>query len=682
MNSFLLELGSEEIPAPMIESALNELSRKVNELLDRSRLNYQSLRVFDSPRRLALLIEGLPDQQSSRRETILGPPQRVALDEEGQFTKAAHGFARKSGVSVEQMEFLQSEKGTYLGFHREEPGLLVPDLLATEIPELLSSLHWPKNMYWEESRFRFVRPIRWLVALWNEEVLPFELAGIRTGRDSRGHRYLGSHRVSIRHPSDYVEALRAQYVLVDLEERQAKIRHELAELVSHDGSSVLEDSDLLLQVERLNEYPQVLRGAFEERFLDIPREVLITVMRHHQKYFAVVDEREQLKPAFLTVINTARDSPMVRTGHERVLKARLEDAAFFWKKDRLVSLEDRVDGLAQVVFQKELGSYLDKTRRISRLCRHLEKDLELAAAALLCKTDLTTEMVFELPELQGIMGGLYARQAGDPEEVWRAIYEHYQPGSMEDDVPSSRNGAFLSLADKLDTLVGCFGIGIVPTGSSDAFALRRQAQGIIRILLERNLNFPLSQLVIWAEQGFESSPSGDEGRVKILDFLEQRIRFILSESGIPYDVLNAVLASGYDDVPAAAARAQALFKIRNDTDFEALAAAFKRIRNILVKSGEQEGEPAPPLLKEAEERALWDHLRRIAPQVERLMAAGDYAAAFRRIATFRELVDGFFDAVLVIDPNQDLRRNRLALLSRISELFLQLADISEIVRRD
>ena len=682
MNSLLLEVGSEEIPASMIEPALRELSQKARDLLDQSQLNYRSLRVFDSPRRLAILIEGLPGQQPPSRETILGPPQRVARDEAGQLTQAAHGFARKSGVPVEQMEFLQTEKGTYLGFHREEPGRQTPDLLAAEIPGLISSLHWPKTMYWEESRFRFIRPIRWLVALWNEEVLPFELAGIAAGRDSRGHRYLGSNRVSIRRPEEYVEALRAEYVVVDLEERQEKIRKELTALVSQDGSCLLEDSALLRQVERLNEYPQVLRGAFEERFLEIPREVLITVMRHHQKYFAVIDERGALKPAFLTVINTARESELVRTGHERVLKARLEDAAFFWKKDQLASLEERVEGLGQVVFQKELGSYLDKSRRISRLCRQLEDDPQLETAARLCKTDLTTEMVFELPELQGIMGGLYARQAGYEEGTWRAIYEQYQPGSMEDDLPSSRNGALLSLADKLDTLVGCFGIGIVPTGSSDAFALRRQAQSIVRILLEKKIRFPLSQLVSWAQLGFESSSSEDSIRLSVLEFLERRIRFVLSESGIPYDVLNAILASGYEDVPAAAARAQALLKIRNDADFEALAIAFKRIRNILIKSGESWGDPAPSALEEPEERALWEHLSRIAPEVRKLMAEDDYAAALRRIATFREPVDGFFDAVLVMDPNPDLRRNRLALLSQISELFLQLADISEIVRKE
>lgn len=677
-NKFLFELGTEEIPAAMIEPAVGQLRSGFEKVLAAEEVAWERLSSFATPRRLAVLLEGLPERRPDREEVLFGPPRSVALDPEGRPTAAAAGFARKLGVEVERLELTRTEKGDYLALRRVLPGDPVPAILSRALSGIIASVSWPKTMVWTESRFRFIRPLRWFVCLWNDEVVPFVFEGVSAGRQSRGHRLIGSALVEIPDAGGYVESLRSAFVLADPAERRSRIEEGLRREAN--GMKLRRDEGLVDTVVHLNEFPSVIRGSFKPAYLEIPAEVLVTVMRFHQKYFSLLDEDGGLAPHFLTVVNTEGDPDgRIRRGHEKVLQARLEDAAFFWRTDRKLSLAERIDSLGHVLFQENLGSYLEKTRRLEWICGELLPDDNLREAARLCKVDLTTDMVREFTELQGVVGGLYAREEGRPAEVWKAIYEHYRPVSLEDDPPESLNGALLSVADRIDSVVGCFGVGLVPSGSSDPFALRRQAQGLIVLLLAKGVETPLRRLVDLALAGFPKFQNASEVRGQVLDFLYRRLHFVLQREGLPSDVLKAVLAVGVGSVPDARERARALAAIRNDADFEALAAAFKRIRNILAKSGEEPAAIDPGAFVEEGERSLHSALEGLRPRVEERLRRKDYLEALRMIAAFRGPVDRFFDDVLVMAEEVILRRNRLALLRAVSDLFLLIADVSEIV---
>ena len=681
-HKFLFELGVEEIPADLISPALQQLRRSFEGVLRESNISWSSITTYSSPRRLAILIEGLPEQQATREEQVVGPPASRGLDSEGQPSQAAQGFARSQGIDVARLEPIETERGLYLGFNRQVEGQPVRDILGSSLEDMVRSLSWPRSMYWGESRFRFIRPLRWYVALWDEEVVPFEFEGLRAGNLTRGHRFLGEQAIPIASADQYLEGLRKGFVLVDASEREERILKELESQVP-DGLSVLEDAALLGTVTQLNEYPSVLCGRFDEAFLEIPKEVLVTVLRYHQKYFSVINEAREIQPYFLTVVNTSGDPEgRIREGHERVLKARLEDAAFFWESDQKEPLRERTEKLDQVLFQKGLGSYKDKAERLRTLCAQLHPDSDLETAAWLCKADLTTEMVRELSELQGIMGGLYAQQEGHPEEVWKPILEHYRPASLEDDPPSTLRGAVLSLADRLDTVVGCFSVDIVPTGGGDPFGLRRQALGLVKILFDFQLEYSLELLVETALKLFSSEKSAEKTRKEVLSFLVQRVRYVFQNKGLPYDVVNAVLAVEGDAVYRTYERATALAGIRGEKDFEALAAASKRIKNILAKESVDSGEVSVADLPEPEELELYQTFKQVEPRVVDFVNRGDFVAALREMAGMRAAVDLFFDRVLVMAEEEQLRRNRLRLLDRISKLFLSMADISEIVQKD
>ncbi len=678
-NKFLFELGVEEIPADLISPALRRLSEGLQELLEQRQIPCPSARQLGSPRRLSVLLEGLPDQQSDREETILGPPKSVAYDRKGQATQAAEGFARKNGVSVNDLEIVETDRGPYVGHRKNIPGKPVPEILLEILPEVVGAIVWPKTMYWRASRFRFIRPLRWCVALWNQEVIPLEFEGIKAGKTTRGHRFLGAPEIELNRVDDYIDQLRKNYVLVDIRERAEKIAHEM-DCETPKGTQVVSDPELLEMVVNLNEFPSVIRGGFSDRFLDLPKEVLITVMRHHQKYFSLVNESGEIQPYFLTVANTDGDpSGKIRKGHERVLTARLEDAAFFWETDGKKPLQERIGQLDQILFQDKLGSYGVKTGRLRLLCAQLHEDPHLESAANLCKVDLTTDMVREFPELQGVMGGLYACRENYPEPVWKAIYEHYRPVSLEDESPSTHLGALLSIADKVDTLVGCFSVGIIPTGSSDPFALRRQAQSLVKILLDHRLNYSLGHLVELAQKSLPVPLDGQQ-QADSLKFLERRLRYVFQQRGIPYDVLNAVLSVAREGVYRTFEKAQALSKIRGEEDFEALAIAYKRIKNILIRQAEEVIPVSQDALTEPEEKALFDAYSTLRPKVEILIENQEYLEALKEIAGLRGVVDQFFDKVLVMTEEEKLRRNRVGLLYDISQLFLGIADISEIVQ--
>jgi glycyl-tRNA synthetase beta chain len=710
MPDFLLEIGCEEIPARMIDAASLELRERVHKLLDRERLLPPgALASLDTPRRLAVLAANSPAGQPDVVEQVTGPSVSIAF-KDGQPTPAAHAFAKKSGVDISQLQRTATPKGEYLTATVTKNGRSAAEILSQALPKEIASIYWPKNMYWRKPSERFVRPVRWLVAMLDADVIPLEFDGVRAGNQSRGHRILADGLVSIsRAGAAYVESLEHAKVL-GREPREKQIRKSLdAATRSIPGARWREDKPLLDTVVNLTEWPSAILGGFDPEFLELPEEVLVTVMRDHQKYFAVEDSQGKLSPHFLAVLNTDGDpSGTIRHGHERVLRARFNDARFFWQTDQKHPLRERTAWLRNVTFQKDLGSYFAKVQRIQRVCSWLcerirESKIQVRPgvvhkAALLAKTDLTTELVKEFTELQGIVGGLYARvQEHDPdmkaearEAVAVAIYDHYKPESMEDGVPRSVEGAVLSIADKADSIAGMFALGLQPTGSKDPFALRRQANGIVRTIAEHKLPIGLGQLFRDAREAYRGSAAevrfaaDVDYSAAVKGFLRERLEFYLRDAlGFSYDVVNAVLAADSDGVVDAVARAQALKGVLHLPEFLAIAAACKRIRNILKQAKEAGIEPAAKFeyLPDSadEEKSLAAYLETYAPRVEAHRQKKEYQGALLLLATARGPVDAFFDKVMVMVEDQKIRANRLALLQTLLREFSTIADFSEIV---
>ena len=709
MPDFLLEIGCEEIPARMLDAASEELRERVGALLTRERIPGGEIRTLDTPRRLAVLASGIAAAQADVVEQVTGPSVNVAY-RDGQPTPAAHAFAKKAGVDVSQLERIPTPKGEYIAARVTKKGRTASEILAEGLPKEIAAIYWPKNMYWRKPSERFVRPVRWLVAMLDDQIIPLELFGIRAGNVSRGQRILSDAPVSIeRAGSVYVDSLRSAKVL-GRAEREHRIRKALdAAARTIPGSRWREDKPLLDTVVNLTEYPSVLLGGFEPQFLALPEEVLVTVMRDHQKYFALEDANGKLLPHFLAVLNTEGDPHgYIRQGNERVLRARFNDARFFWETDQKKSLLDRLDLLRNVTFQKDLGSYFDKTRRVQRLCSWLSEILkqnEIAVrpgvihkAACLAKTDLTTELVKEFTELQGIVGGLYARaqqlDPGVPEAtrfaIADAIYDHYKPESTDDNVPRSIEGAVLSIGDKADTIAGMFGLGLVPSGSKDPFALRRQANGIVKVIADKKLPIRIAELMRDARSGYQKS----EAERKFVDdtkyaasvstFFRERLEFYLRDvCGYSYDVVKAVLAADADDVVDSVARAEAVKQVLHMDEFQAIGAACKRIRNILRQAEEKGIAPADQVeaLKDSseEENDLLRFLEQTSGKVEQHRSKKEYLPALQLLSTARASVDRFFDKVMVMVENKQVRANRLALLRTLLTEFSTIADFSEIV---
>jgi glycyl-tRNA synthetase beta chain len=709
MPDFLLEIGCEEIPARMIAAASEELRERVSALLDRERLSGGEVKQFDTPRRLTILASGVAAAQADVVEQINGPSVSVAY-KEGQPTPAAHAFARKAGVDVGQLEKVTTPKGEYLAAKVKKRGRSTAEILVEALPKELASIYWPKNMYWRKPGERFVRPVRWLVAMLDGETIPLEFDGIQAGNMSRGHRLLTNEAVVIpRAGSAYVDALRAAKVL-GRAEREHQIRKALDGATrTIAGARWREDKVLLDTVVNLTEFPSAILGSFDAQFLALPEEVLVTVMRDHQKYFAVEDADGKLAPHFLAVLNTDSDPQgLIRHGNERVLRARFNDAWFFWQTDQKKSLLERLDLLKHVTFQKDLGSYFEKTQRVQRLCSWLNEILKgngvavrpgvVHKAVCLSKTDLTTELVKEFTELQGIVGGLYARvQQLDeslPEAtryaIADAIYDHYKPESTDDSVPRSMEGAVLSIGDKADTIAGMFALGLVPSGSKDPFALRRQANAIVKVIAEKMLPLRLTDLMRDARSGYDRS----EAEKKFVDdekfsesvkmFFRERLEFYLKDvRGYAYDVVKAVLGAAAEDVVDAVQRAEAVQQVLHLPEFQAIGAACKRIRNILRQAAEKGIAPAAKF--EAlpgsadEEKILAAYVESTGPRVEALRKKKEYGDALRLLATAREPVDVFFDRVMVMADDEKIRANRLALLRTLLKEFSTIADFSEIV---
>lgn len=647
---FLLEIGTEEIPHWMIPGALGQLSR-----LD---LLGATPRVDATPRRLVVHADGVPERSPDTEDVLLGPAKTTpGLTPGTPMDKATEGWIKKHRLELADIKFQETEKGTRWVATRRVAGRQSADIFAQTLPTAIFGIQWPKTMYWTGSKTgpRFIRPIRWLVALLDDRVIPFEIAGVKCGSVTRGHRQLGASQIPVT-IDNYESELRKNFIILNSHERRHKIEKEASAL----GAKI--DADLLETLTFITEYPTAIRGDFDPKFLELPAEVLTTVMRHHQKYFSVESATGVLAPNFVAVMNTSADPDgLVKHGNERVLKARFNDARFFWDVDQAKKLADRVEDLKKVTFHVRLGSYYEKTERVVALIKELGGNAHAQRAALLCKTDLTTEMVKEFTELQGVVGGLYARAQGEPEPVARAIYEHYQPLSMEDSIPETREGQIVSLADKLDTLRECFKIGIVPTGAKDPFALRRAAQGVVKILAEAKLDF-----------NFHALFQGD-----LVDFMLERVRYYLRDlRGFKYDEVNAVLATSRGTLADVEARLTALAGVRPTENFEPLAASFKRIRNILKQAEfEADGKLKEALLEPGPERDLYDSYQRVRREIQ---GAG-YSVALERIASLRPAVDKFFDKVLVNAKDPEVRVNRLTLLSDLLTEFSTIADFSEIV---
>jgi len=695
MADFLLEIGLDEVPARMIAGAEAELGRRVNELLARERLlaSGSKLTTYSSPRRLAVLAEGVLASQADTEEHLTGPSWKVAF-KDGAPTKAAEAFARKAGVSVAALEKITNAKGEYVGATVKRQGRKTAELLAAELPKEVLTLYWAKNMYWRAGKpERFVRPVRWVVAMLDSAIVPLEIAGIKAGNVSRGHRILhGEKPVVIAKAANYAESLRAAKVVVDVAERRDWIRKALdAATRTVDGARWRKDSDLIETVVHLTEWPTVVLGDFEPEYLALPEEVLVTVMRDHQKYFAVEDKDGKLAPHFLAVLNTQVDAEgeaIIRHGNARVLRARFKDARFFWDFDQKISLVDRVESLKNVTFQKELGSYYWKTEANLAVARKLAAAVKAAGvtfdeAALLkavelAKTDLTTELVKEFTELQGIIGGLYAKAQGLGENVAQAIYAQYTPASTEDAIPKTVEGQLLGLADRVHTIVTMFSIGKMPTGSRDPFALRRAANAVVKILADSELPFTLSNLYEEAARIAQiAHPQAD-----VKSFFNERLNFFLKDvRGFAYDVVNAVLAAESDNVRDAIARAEALTEVRESEDFAAISAAFKRIKNILRQAEEKQYgiglHKAIPLSPEAQR--LSDTATALAPEVFKLRQQRAYGEALALIATLRPVVDAFFDKVMVLDNDPAIRGAHLDLIKEVLRNLSDIADFSEIV---
>jgi len=629
---FLLEIGTEEIPDWMIPDALESLRIQLEALVF-------PVLMSATPRRLVARADRVPERLADTEERITGP--RGSAGE-----KAVAGFARKHGVTPSDLT-LEGEYYTYL---RKTPGRRMIDVLAESLPGIILKITFPKTMYWTaKSGPRFIRPIRWMVALLGEQVVPFEIAGVQSGNVTHGHRRLGSLALVSIH--NYEQTLRDNFVILSAADRRRKIEEEITTLNIH----LRPDPVLLQTLVFLTEYPTPIVGEFDPKFLELPQEVLITVMRHHQKYFSVEDGSGHLASRFVAVMNTSADPEgLIRRGNERVLRARFSDARFFWQTDQRKKLADRVEDLAHVTFQAKLGSYLEKTERVVDLIKELGGDEHAQRAARLAKCDLTTELVKEFTELQGVVGGLYARAQDERPEVYWAIYDHYKPDFMGDDIPRNLAGQLVSVADRLDTLLGCFRVGLIPTGSRDPFALRRAAQGVVKIIVEAKLNIPLLDLL-----------GGDS---QLVDFFADRIRFYFRDArGHRYDEVNAAMAAGWDDLPDLESRLLRLQKVRSTPDFEPVAASFKRIKNILRQAAFEGGPFTPALLEPGPESELFDEINRSAGQpIETVIQA------------LRPKVDLFFDKVLVNAPDPAVRANRLAMLYNLLEQFRTFADFSEI----
>lgn len=692
MERLLIEIGTEEIPSGYIEPALQAFRSILIERLGKERIECGDAYTCGTPRRLAVIVDNVAARQTPVVTEMTGPPERVAFDENGRPTVAAQKFAEKAGISLDRIGIRETGKGRYLCTRRTEKGKSTIGILKQALPELILAIPFPKTMRWKDLHIAFARPIHSVAALYGSRMVSFLTGDVKSGRYTFGHRFLSPGKIRLNHPDDYLEKLESAFVIADIDRRKTSMMEKMRIAVSGVGGVLVDDDALCDSVTHLVEFPEVVLGAFDRKFLELPPEILITAMREHQRYFAVIDAEGAMMPNFVAVSNNrAGDMGVVRAGNERVLAARLEDARFFYNTDLRESTENRVEKLKSVVFQAQLGSLFDKTRRVRQLCVFLagktglearEKEL-LDRAAAICKADLVSQVVIEFPKLQGVIGRIYAGKTGEPEPVARAVEEHYRPVYSGGGLPETRIGSIVAIADKLDTLCGCFLAGLSPTGQSDPYALRRQAIGLIQIMKKEDFDILLPDIIEYGMHLFAcgNDASPEEAIAAVLDFFQNRMSHMLEEDSIPKDMAAAVLAASTDNIPDVWRRARAFHQMKSRPDFHALAAAFKRVVNIIRKADTAEtgeGEVQSFLFENPAEASLHAALVQTEQQVALFLDRKDAEAAFTEIAGIKESVDRFFDEVMVMTEDARLRRNRLALLKRISDLFVKLADFSRL----
>lgn len=690
MTTLLLEIGAEEIPAGYIEPALGALAATLSAQMDRARIDHGAIHTYGTPRRLALMVADVAGKQKSVTVETMGPPSKIGFDDSGNPTMAAEKFAEKVGIKVSRLKTKKTEKGVYLYAKKVERGVATATVLKQILPGIILDTPFPKTMRWMDLEIAFARPLHSILALLGDRVLSFAVGNVKSGRYTRGHSFMHPKKIKIKHPDDYLTALRDAGVIVDIAERKAMVQTQVAAEAKASGGTILEDPELVDIVTNLVEYPLATAGSFESEFLEVPREVLITAMREHQKYFAVVDDKGDLMSKFIPVNNTrTRDLALVATGHERVLRARLSDAKFFYNADIQVPVEDRVAKLEGVLFQAKLGSMYAKTERIGRLGDFLagavsggaQLQTDLARAARQCKSDLVSQVVVEFPKLQGVMGRVYAAVAGENKETASAIEEHYRPTRSGGALPETITGSLLSIADKIDSICGCFSVGLVPTGAADPYALRRQGIGIIQIMRARNFAFSLRELIRFGIEQFGDKVTADADQVteQIYVFLQRRLARILVDEGFSKDVVAAVASVSVDHIPNVWKRVAALENLKGAANFEPLAVAFKRVANIMKKSGQSAGDAVDQaLFEDAAEKALYSAVLAVQQEVDTCLENGSFDMALTKIASLRPSVDAFFDEVLVMAEDEKIRGNRLALLGYIASLFGRFADFTKI----
>ena len=683
-KELFLEIGCEEIPAGFIPRATAEMKAIITKELAIARLSFSEIKTLATPRRLVLVVQGIPAVQPDAEITATGPSIKAAYDADGKPTKAAEGFARGQGVDVTALQTITTDKGEYLFVSKQETGRPTYEILTELLPALVTSIPFKKSMRWGDQDVRFARPVHWIVALFDGTIVPFSFGTVESGKVSRGHRFMANTPFPVNDFAHYLEECERHFVISDPEKRKEIIRRETHRVAAAAGGHLLPDEDLLEQVTYLVEYPSAVHGTFSPEFLKVPKEVLITSMRSHQRYFSIVDANGGLLPGFITINNTLTEDPsVVVKGNERVLRARLSDARFFFEEDQKIRLDVRVESLKKVVYQQKLGTSFEKMGRFKSLAEGLADRLnpavkaQTARAAWLCKADLVSGMVGEFPEVQGIMGREYALLEGERADVANAIAEHYLPTQAGGELPASDIGAFVSIADKLDTICGCFGVGLIPTGAADPYALRRATIGIIAIILDKGYRLSLHSLVDDSLKLLSAKLTRPKEQVAsdVLEFFRARFINLLGGS-FATDAVDAAIAAGFDDLVDVKARIAALAEFKTHPDFEPLTIAFKRVGNIIKEGVDASVDPS--LFQDDAEGGLYEAIQSVKSSADGFISSGAWLDALTEIATLRGPVDSFFDKVMVMAEDQRVRTNRLALLTTIARLFGKIADFSRI----
>ena len=685
-KELLLEIGTEEIPSAFLPKAIKDMDDIIRKELFHRRIQHGDIKTMATPRRLCLCVANLSSKQEDQLLEKIGPAKRVAFDENGNPTKAATGFAAGQGIDASELEVVTTEKGEYICARKKIAGGDTRALLPEILTKLITSLPFKKSMRWSDLEIRFARPIHWILALYGDETIPFVIGNIMSGDRSYGHRFMSSKSFKVKNMKDYITNCKKHFVIVDPEERRKIILAEAEKTAETVNGKIFYTEDLLEIVTYLVEYPTAVCGSFDSEYLKLPKEVLTTSMISHQKYFPVVDEKGNLLPYFITINNTlARDPSVVARGNEKVIRARLSDAKFFFEEDQKKPLEHHFEKLNQVVFHTQLGTSYEKVMQFRKLAQYITEQIDpslkdtVDRTAVLAKADLETQMVYEFSELQGIMGREYALIAGEKPVVAKAIHEHYLPTSAGGELPETDEGAIVSIADKMDTIVGFFGVNLIPTGTADPYALRRQAIGIINIII--NKQYPLNLETIIDKSlsilGDKLKRPHEEIKMDVLEFFKGRFENQLISMGRPYDVVDAVLETGASDIVRSVKKIEAMETFKSHADFEPLAIAFKRVGNIIKDF--KNGTVDPSRFETDEERHLHNAFLRTNKNVVNYIKGDDYRSALIELATLRKPVDDFFNNVLVMAKDESIRFNRLSLLKEISKIFHMIADFSKIV---